>query len=200
MTPTTQTDTRERILAAAIEAIALKSFNGCGLSEILQAAGVPKGSFYHYFRSKEDLGIAVVERARDEAAEVVDPIVGDRRRPALERMRGIFAAYRDEIAQGGLMHGCVIGKMALEAADLSEPVRAAVKQAYDQWGSILARLIREAQAENAVDVRLDPEQTANLLVNLWEGTLIRARIDRSLAPVDAAIAYVFDRGFLGGRL
>src|SRR5688500_7187906 len=85
-------DTRRRLLDAGFELIAAKGFNGCGLTEILQRAGVPKGSFYHYFASKEDFGVALIEQSRDEHLAWARPIVGDRRRSPLERLRALFEA------------------------------------------------------------------------------------------------------------
>lgn len=192
-------DTRERILLAACEVIAQRSFRGAGLASILQAAGVPKGSFYHHFRSKDDLGVAVVERAAEQCAESARPILADRYRPALVRLRALFAAYREQCRAGGWMRGCLISKMALEAGDLNEAVREAVRRAYDQWAACLAGLLREAQEEGAVGPGHVPEQLAHLLVSLWEGTVIRARAERSLAPIDAAITFFFDSGFLRPR-
>ena len=191
LTPTT--DARDRILEAACEAIAQKSFNGCGLNEILAQAGVPKGSFYHYFRSKEDLGVAVVERARDGFVTQVRDILADRRVPALQRLRAMLDHLRAHCAASpAAMRGCLIAKLALEISELSEPVRAAVKCTYDQWGGLIAQIVREAQAAGDVAAHQDPERLANLIVNLWEGALIRMRIDRSQKPLDDVIAFLFE--------
>ena len=73
-------DTRARLLEIGAQAIAEKSFNSCGLAEILARAGVPKGSFYHYFSSKEDFGVALVEKASAEYVDWLRPIIGDRKR------------------------------------------------------------------------------------------------------------------------
>lgn len=195
LTPTA--DTRERILEAACRAIAQKSFNGCGLNEILALAGVPKGSFYHYFPSKEDLGVAVVERARDGFVAQVRGILSDRRVPALQRLRAMFEAHRAHCAADPVAtRGCLIAKLALEISELSEPVRAAVKCTYDQWGAMIAQLLREAQANGDVGAGHDADRLAGLIVNLWEGALIRMRIDRSQRPLDDVIAFLFESGVL----
>lgn len=190
--------TRDKILESGAQAISGKSFNSCGLAEILQLAGVPKGSFYHYFESKEDFGVALIERASEEFIEFLRPIVGDRRRPPLGRLRAIFEAGRDECLANGAGRQCLIPKLALETSQLSEPVHAAVKCAYDQWAAILARVIREAQATGAIAKGHDPDRLANVLVMLWEGATIRMQIDRSLQPVEDFLAFVFDT-LLGER-
>ncbi len=193
MTPeVTASSTRDKLLEIGARAIAEKSFNSCGLAEILRRAGVPKGSFYHYFSSKEDFGVALIEKACAEYVELLQPIVSDRRRAPLERLRAVFELSREECVANGAARQCLIPKLALETSQLSEPVHAAVKYAYDQWSAILARVIREAQAEGKIGRSHDPDRLANVLVMLWEGATIRMQIDRSLQPVDDFLAFVFD--------
>jgi len=184
--------TRERILEVGAQAIADKSFNSCGLAEILQRAGVPKGSFYHYFSSKEDFGVALIEKASAEYVELLQPIVSDRKRTPLQRLRAVFELSREECMANGAARQCLIPKLALETSQLSEPVHAAVKCAYDQWSALIARVIREAQAAGQVARSHDPDRLANVLVMLWEGATIRMQIDRSLQPVDDFLSFVFD--------
>jgi TetR/AcrR family transcriptional repressor of nem operon len=191
-TPIKESETRERILEIGAQAIAEKSFNSCGLAEILRRAGVPKGSFYHYFTSKEDFGVALIEKASEEFVEILKPILQDRRRSPLQRLRAVFQLSREECLANGAARQCLIPKLALETSQLSEPVHAAVKCAYDQWSAMLARVIREAQAAGEVARTHAPERLANVLVMLWEGATIRMQIDRSLQPVDDFLSFVFD--------
>ena len=156
--PAADRSTRDKILESGAQAIAGKSFNSCGLTEILQLAGVPKGSFYHYFDSKEDFGVALIERASEEYVEKLRPIIGDRRRSPLKRLRAVFELGRDTCQQEGAARQCLIPKLALETSQLSEPVHAAVKCAYDQWSALLARVIREAQAAGEIAKGQDPDR------------------------------------------
>lgn len=185
-------DTRERILEVGAQAIADKSFNSCGLAEILAAAKVPKGSFYHYFQSKEDFGVALIEKASQEYVELLTPIVSDRKKSALTRLRAIFEMSRGECVATGAGRQCLVPKLALETSQLSETLHAAVKCAYDQWSALLARVIREGQAAGEISKDHDPDRLASMLVTLWEGATIRMQIDRSLQPVDDCIAFIFD--------
>jgi len=184
--------TRERILEIDAQAISGKSFNSCGLSEILSLAKVPKGSFYHYFQSKEDFGVALIEKASEEFVEMLRPLLSDRKKSPLQRLRTVFELSRKECMANGAARQCLIPKLALETSQLSEPVHAAVKCAYDQWCVLLVRVICEAQAVGEVSKKNDPDRLANLLVMLWEGATIRMQIDRSLQPVDDFLAFVFD--------
>jgi TetR/AcrR family transcriptional repressor of nem operon len=190
--PRREADTRERILQAGAELVGAKGFNGCGLSEILARAEVPKGSFYHYFASKEDFGVALIERARDEYLDSLREHLTDRRRSAVGRLRSIFEDTRNECARTGPTVECLIPKLALETATLSAPVHAAVKCSYEQWSAIIAQVIREGQSAGEIDPAHDADRLARVLVMLWEGAAVRMQIDRSIQPLDDFLAFVFD--------
>lgn len=189
--PNHDPDSRERILAAGAELFGKKGFHGCGLSEILQQAGVPKGSFYHYFGSKEEFGVVLIERARDEYLAELKPILSDRKVPPLQRLRTVFEHTRDQCQASGPTVECLIPKLALETGTLSDPVHAAVRCAYQQWSALLAQVIREGQAQGDIDASQDADRLANVLVMLWEGAAIRMQIDRSTAPLDDFLHIVF---------
>jgi len=185
-------DTRERLLAAGAELFGKKGFNGCGLAEILQHAGVPKGSFYHYFASKEEFGIALIEDARDHHLAEVRPILADRKLSPKQRLRAMFESARQTCEDSGPTKDCLISKLALETASLSEPVHAAVRCAYQQWSALLAQVLREGQAVGEIDRKHDADRLANVLIMLWEGAAIRMQIDRSTDPLTDFQAIVFD--------
>jgi TetR/AcrR family transcriptional regulator, transcriptional repressor for nem operon len=186
------TGTRDKLLEAGAQAIAAKSFNACGLAEILAAAGVPKGSFYHYFASKEDFGVALIDRACAEYAEFLEPMLGDSNRTPLERLRAVFEQSREECLQVGAARQCLIPKLALETSQLSDPVHAAVKRAYQKWSALLAAVIREGQERGEIDRTHEAERLANVLVMMWEGATMRVQIDRSLQPIDDFLVFAFD--------
>jgi TetR/AcrR family transcriptional repressor of nem operon len=193
--PSKETSAREKLLEAGAQVIAEKSFNGCGLAEILERAGVPKGSFYHYFESKEDFGVALIEQACADYTELLQPIVGDRRRPPLERLRAVFQFSREECLANGAACECVITKLAMESSRLSDSVQAALKYAYQQWSALLARVIREAQSAGEIGREHDPDRLADVLVTLWEGATIRMQVERSVKPIDDFLTFVFDSLF-----
>ncbi len=191
--PPIQPNTKHRIIQAGCSAITAKSFNGCGLKEILDDAGVPKGSFYHYFRSKEDLGVAVIEQSAREHVEYMRELLEQRDVPPLERIRRLFAELREYYAEQGLRRECIIPKLALEVAQLSEPMRLAIRYAYGRWAALLAKTLDEAKAAGELAADVDSERTANLLVNTWEGVTIRMQIEKSLDPLDQFLEDVLTR-------
>ena len=190
--PTRDLDTRERLLRAGMELFGQKGFNGTGIAEVLAQAEVPKGSFYHHYGSKEDFGVAVIERARDEHLDEMRPLLSDRRLSPMQRLRAMFEQARSECAAAGSNSECLIPKLALETGRLSEPVHAAVKCAYQLWSAMLAQVIREGQELGEIDRRHDADRLANVLIMLWEGAAIRMQIDRHIGALDDFQAFVFD--------
>ena len=186
-------DTKQRIIDAGTKAIMAKSFNGCGLKEILDAAGVPKGSFYHYYKSKEDFGIAVVEASCEHHMQFSRERLCDRSKSPIERVRAYFVDARNYLEEIGSQRPCIISKVALEESRLSESMRAAIKASYDQWQVLLASVLREAHAVGEIPSDLDPDNLAAFMQNAWEGAMIRMETDHNVSSLDAFIDHVMNR-------
>ena len=187
------TDSRERLLDAGAELFARKGFHGTGLSEILERASVPKGSFYHHFGSKEEFAVVLIDRTRDGYLADLRPILGDRKLTPQRRLRAIFEHCLEHVTTDG-PHAveCLITKLALETAQLSDSVHAAVKAAYQQWNALVAQTIREGQAAGEIVSTHDADRLASVLTMLWEGALMRMQIDRATQPLDDFLTFVFD--------
>ncbi|MGN9777677.1 TetR family transcriptional regulator C-terminal domain-containing protein [Micromonospora sp. H33] len=179
---------REEIVTAALERFHARGYNAAGVNDITQAAGVPKGSFYNHFDSKEALAIVALERygAGRRLEDLTDSSV-----PPVQRLRAHFEFLRDEVVRHGYNRGCLYGNFGTEIVDHRDAIRDAVRHSLDTWVDLVATTLTEAQRAGTVRTDLDPEVTAGFLVNAWEGTLIRARTDRSPAAFDAFFS-VFD--------
>ncbi|MEW2382820.1 TetR family transcriptional regulator C-terminal domain-containing protein [Micromonospora sp. NPDC047707] len=180
---------REEIVTAALDRFHARGYNAAGVKDITDAAGVPKGSFYNHFDSKEALAIVALERygAGRRLADLTDEAV-----PPVERLRRHFEFLRDEVVAYGYHRGCLYGNFGSEIADHSDAIRGAVRDSLDTWTTLIVATLTEAQRAGAVRTDLAPEVTAGFLVNAWEGTLIRARADRSTAAFDAFFTSVFE--------
>lgn len=100
---------------------------------------------------------------------------------------------RDYYADNGPLRQCLIAKLALETAQLSEPMRAAIKCGYDEWSLLHAKVLREAQAEGELDASTDVDALANAIMHAWEGATIRMQIDRDIAPLNEFLDTVLER-------
>ena len=182
---------RDEILSAGLEALHSRGFNATSVQDITEAAGVPKGSFYNHFSSKEELGAAVVEQYALKTGKR-RAILVDRSLEPLKRIQHYFEAL---IARGRYpgAPGCLLGNFAAELSNQSPLIRERVSVAFEDWTQTLAEVIEEAQ--NAGDVKKDiaAKAIANFLIEAWEGALLRARAAQDRAPLDAFLVMVFAR-------
>jgi TetR/AcrR family transcriptional repressor of nem operon len=186
-----RSNVREQILDAGLKVLLEKGFNGCGVQEITDAAGVPKGSFYNHFESKEALGAEIVDRyARENPRRA---ILRDASIPPLERLRTYFAANIGVFTDSHFTRGCLIGNFSAEMAAHSAMIRERLVGLFAGWTGDIAACIRQAQAEGAVKNQTDPAELAAFLIDAYEGALLRARVDKTDAPFRRLMTLVFDQ-------
>jgi TetR/AcrR family transcriptional repressor of nem operon len=180
---------REEISAAALETFHARGYNAAGIKDITDAAGVPKGSFYNHFDSKEAMAIEALRRysAAGRLSGLADESV-----PPLTRLRAHFERQRDEVVGNGYTRGCMLGNFGGEITDHSEPIRTAVGRSFGRWTGLISAAIAQAQRDGAIKDAIDPDTTARFILSAWEGALIYARVERSPEPFDAFFASVFD--------
>lgn len=168
-----------------------KSYNGAGLNEILNDAGVPKGSFYHFFKSKEELGVAVIQNSFIENTEKLRQALASPNLSPLARLEDYFVRARDEINSRELRQECLICKLALELSSLSEPLRQAVRDGWEEWRSIISDCLRLSQKEGEIDPNHDPESLASFIIYSFEGAMIRVQVNNNIQPVNHFLHFVF---------
>ncbi|MFZ6863985.1 TetR/AcrR family transcriptional regulator [Undibacterium sp. Ji67W] len=179
-------DTRERILATGEELISGRGFTALGLSEILSAAAVPKGSFYHYFQSKEGFGVAMLERYFAEYQQRLVALFNDQNLSALQRIMTYFNNWQ-AMAEASECHKlCLAVKLAAEVADLSEPMRAALSVGMSGITEQIALAIRSAQMEGSISSNLNALEVAESLYGMWVGASLITKVNRQLRPLQLA--------------
>jgi len=179
---------RSEIVAAALESFHTQGYSA-GVKEITDAAGVPKGSFYNHFGSKEQMAVEALAQyaATLGLAELADESV-----PPLSRLRAHFDLLAEQVSERGYTGGCMLGNFAAEAADHSTLIRGAVGAGYDRWAELITAAISRAQRDGTVASELDPVATGRFLMNAWEGALLGARAARTEDSLTAFFATVFD--------
>jgi len=185
-------DTREHILTCGGQIIHHKGFNATGLHEILQAAGVPKGSFYFYFKSKEDFGLALIDHYHDLFAKRVSALVTDETLPPLERLRRFFLWFHEYFAKEGFIKGCPIGNLVQELGDVNPAFREKLNATLERLIHVIATLLQAAHDQGALPPRLSPEATARFIVSAWQGALLRMKAVAGPEPLDNFITIIFE--------
>ena len=182
-------NTREEIVQAGLKCLVEKGFNAVGVQDITDAAGVPKGSFYNHFDSKEALGVEIVERYG--ADQVRREILNDPTVPPLQRLRQHFDRINALFADSHFTRNCILGGFSSELANQSEPIRESLRKLYGQWTKDLEATIAEAQAKGEIANKTKAAEIAAFLLDSYEGALLRARVERSRKPFDRFMKFAF---------
>ncbi|WP_312272911.1 TetR/AcrR family transcriptional regulator [Pseudescherichia sp.] len=185
----TEHDTREHLLATGEQLCMHRGFTGMGLSELLKTAEVPKGSFYHYFRSKEAFGVAMLERH----------YVGYHQRLAhhfahgngnyRDRLIAYFQETLNQFSQKGIISGCLTVKLSAEVCDLSEDMRSAMDRGASRVIALLAEALENGRRSRCLAFEGDVLTQGQVLYALWLGANLQAKISRSALPLESAVAH-----------
>ncbi|MDB5776004.1 MAG: hypothetical protein JWP38_2137 [Herbaspirillum sp.] len=189
-------DFRQKLLEAGVTLFAEKGYHGTGVKDIVERAGVPKGSFYNYFDSKEAFGAAILRHyADDQAAEwkqysreadSPDPLLA--LRSIYERITADYEACEDRC-------GCLLGNFAGEIAQSSELCRDAARHTVEEWRVGFADYLRRGQDYGAVRRDIPADAMADLFWNAWEGSLLRMKLEDSVEPLKTCVHSMFDLFF-----
>jgi TetR/AcrR family transcriptional repressor of nem operon len=185
--PVTKAETRQSLLTAARRIVAAKGYAAVGINEILTAAGVPKGSFYHHFGSKDAFGEAMMKSYFDEYLTTMDEIVADKGKSSAQHLMRYWQNFYDTQVVDDCQGGCLVVKLGAEIADLSEAMRVATKAGTTEIVDRLERMITDGIADGSVSVDDSPRTTAEALYDLWLGASVMAKIHRSPDYLDRAM-------------
>lgn len=184
--------TKERILEAAEGLMLEKSFHSVGLSEILAAVKVPKGSFYHHFESKEQFGVELLKHYVAGSTEYKRNLLLSQT-PEPDPLQRLLTYLESNVANVLANHGrcpCLVVKLSSEVADFSEPMRDVLARGVQQWTALYEELIQEGISKGVMKPTLPPALLAPLIVDLWTGAMHRATVTRNVTPLREAITFL----------
>jgi TetR/AcrR family transcriptional repressor of nem operon len=182
---------RARLLRIGVAILTEKGFSAVGVEEILESAEVPKGSFYHYFDSKEAFGLELIDAYADYFARKLDRWFDNTVRAPLDRLRDFMADARSGMARYGYRRGCLVGNLGQEMGVLPEPFRKRLSAVFRDWEARTSRCLRSAQEAGEIPRGVDCEGLAQFFWIGWEGAVLRAKLERRPDALD-----VFAEGFL----
>ena len=178
---------RLHILQTSSELILHKGFSGVGLQEILKTCGVPKGSFYHYFKSKEAFGCELVQNYIDNYQISLNQL-WDSNEPAKRKLISYFELWiNDPETECGWADSCLIVKLAAEVADLSEDMRCIMAQGVDHLIGRIAELIVIGQQDHSIQIQAEASSTAQLIYQMWLGAALLSKLQKDKAPLHQAL-------------
>lgn len=184
---TDTSDIRSNIVAVGQRIMAGKGFSAVGLNEILATAGVPKGSFYYYFASKDAFGEALLAKYFEDYLAEMDATLRQPNKTVAQRLLDYFDGWRANQSFEDCQGKCLAVKLGAEVADLSEPMRLTLKQGTSGIVVRLADAVEQGVAEGSMKAEGDASQVAESLYQLWLGASVMVKIVRDVSPFDAAM-------------
>lgn len=183
--------TRDQLVTTAVAIMTVKGFNNTGIAQILAEVNVPKGSFYHYFKSKDDLGFAIIEHYGQTLRSHINDYLQLASGPALVRLRSYFAALIGYFAADFSHCNCLLGNLAQELALQNPDMRKAIYGHYAAIEQVIAQCLAEAKREGALALDADENRLAKILFSSWEGCLVRAKLEQSTGPLQELLEIYF---------
>jgi len=182
-------DTRQRLIEAGAGIIHRQGYNGTGIQQILDACGVPKGSFYHFFKSKEDFALALLDHYGVSFSDRAAQLFGDESQPPLERVRRFFDNALDRLNDPESPFstcGCPVGNLVQELSPMGPAFRQRLDQVLSRLEQAIAEMLRRGQAQGQIAKRHNPDEMAQFMVATWQGAILRMKAAGTPKPLLSA--------------
>lgn len=183
-------DTKQELLRQGMAMLLRHGYHDLGIAAVLEATGIPKGSFYHHFSSKEDFGLQAIDLYMSEVHAGLDECLGNERLPPLDRVRRFFEVSEEKYRGEGYL-GCLLGGLGQELSGVSEVFRAKVEQCFAEIARRIAACLDEGVRRGDLPKGTNTRAMADLLVNCWEGAALRTRLRRDPAPLKEMLDFYF---------
>lgn len=181
-------NTRAVLIRSGLEYLTEIGFTASGLDKILKKAGVPKGSFYFYFPSKEAFGHAVLNCYANYFEKKLDSSLLDTSFSPLQRIRNFVEDAKLGIAKHQFKRGCLVGNLGQEVDVLPESFRPVLIEIFETWQQRIENCLNEAQSAGELSIDADCAGIAEFFWIGWEGAVSRSRLEKSTRPLDKYLA------------
>ncbi len=175
---------RNNLLDQGVHLLMTQGYHATGVNEIAKAVNVPKGSFYSYFDSKEAFAAEAISHYIEPFIQLLKQHIERSPEDALAALKNYYAELIVAVAKNGYKGGCLLGNMMGEVGDTSELCNQALKSAVERYRLLQYKALLQAQTQGTVRQDRSAEMMANLLVNNWQGALLRMKIEQSVQPLE----------------
>lgn len=174
---------RENLLNQGVIFLTQQGYHGTGLKEILDAVQIPKGSFYNYFGSKENFAAETIQYYINPFIEQLTGHLQNPDNDAYTALQLYFNELITELEKTDYKGGCLLGNLMGEISDTSDLCKKSLQLAVHRYRNLLQEALLKAQQEGTVRTDKSAEDMADLLVNMWQGALLRMKIEQSVIPL-----------------
>ena len=185
-----KTETIDNILEIGTDLILKNGYNNIGLNKILEAANIPKGSFYYYFKSKQDFGIQVIKFYSENSLTFLNGYLTDASKEPKERIISFFEDMQKVYVDKEFKEGCLLGNSSLELSDMSEAFSNSVANELNKWQDCFELCIKEGQDANTIKKEESAKDMSDFILTTWEGSLLRMKSSKNTDSIATFIKFL----------
>jgi TetR/AcrR family transcriptional repressor of nem operon len=182
---------RDSLISVGEELFISNSFNSVGLNDILKHAGIPKGSFYHYFESKEDFALQVVEQYHKASHAALEELLQDASLDAYQQLKTFFENNVEHFCDVGYCQGCLMANLSQEVADVNERMRCKISMLSTEMVDKVSEGLQRLQNNELNLGHLKPCEAAQVVMNSWMGAVMKMKLEKSREPLDVFMKFFF---------
>jgi TetR/AcrR family transcriptional regulator, transcriptional repressor for nem operon len=188
-----KSDIKSHIIEKGAEVMYFRGYQNTGIHDILQAAEIPKGSFYYYFENKEDFGIQFIDyflkKFLDSAEEYLSKTGG----MYLLKLKKFLNSCLFYFENNSFRGGCPIANLSVEMSDLNENIRMKLESAFHQMEESICQFLEKALQNGELEGGTDIRSLSGLIINCWEGSLMRMKVDKRKNAMEYFNGYIFTK-------
>jgi TetR/AcrR family transcriptional repressor of nem operon len=188
-----QPSNKEKLLSEGLRVVHKSGFGASSVRDIVQAAGVPQGSFTNHFASKEAFGMEILARYIEATDAVVAATLRNDTLAPLQRLRGWIEGYIEYLKEDDCRMGCLLGNLSAEASEHSEVIRNRVARAFTEYQEAVAYCLRAAVAAGELVSTTDTHEIAGFIISSLQGSILIAKAQRNSAPIERFLRLLFSR-------
>jgi len=185
-----KTETIDSILEIGTDLILKNGYNNVGLNKILETANIPKGSFYYYFKSKEDFGIQVIKFYSENSLTFLNGYLTDASKEPKERIISFFEDMQKVYIDKEFKEGCLLGNSSLELSDMSDAFSNSVANELNKWQDCFETCIKEGQDANTIKKEESAKEMSDFILTTWEGSLLRMKSSKNTDSIVTFIKFL----------
>jgi len=183
--------TRDQILDVASRLIHLQGYHATSLDDVLRESGIGKGNFYYYFRSKEELGYAIIDRLVNSFVErTLKPMFDDQSMDPLVQVRQFLHRVLENQRQRNCVGGCPMGNLASELSDVHEGFRLRLARVFLEWSTRITEALRRGQSSGALRPDCDPAGIAQFIVAALEGAILLTKVSKDISVMEQCVEHL----------
>lgn len=184
---------RQELIQVGSEIVVRQGFNAASINDILTTAGVPKGSFYYYFSSKEDFGLAIIDDFANKYQQKLKKTLEDSQFSPLKRLRNLFELKIADMDNCQCTDGCLIGNLGQELSAQNELFRDRLDRVFADWEKYFSQCLQAAYEAGEITDNSQIDDLAKFILSSWEGAILQAKVTKSLLPMQTFVKILFEQ-------